>query len=187
MPGRQVNKAQLSEIFGVTQATLTTWQKRGLPIQSEGGPGQSHVYDTKDVIRWFVNFEIDRKFGHAEHVTEALNKDYEQARLAKAQADGKEIENQIKRGELAPVELMTRVLAQVASQITAVLDSIPQKIKRNVPKLTASDIDIIKREIVKTQNAAANIDINIEQLVEDFKRSKGGASHTGEADPAEAE
>ena len=180
MPGLKVNKAKLAEIFGVTQKTLTAYQDRGLPVEAKGGAGKSNLYDTKNVIAWYVDHMIDRKFGHAEHVTEALNKEYEQARLAKAQADGKEIENQIKRGELAPVELMTVVLAHVTSQVVAVLDSIPQKVKRNVPKLTASEIELIKREIAKTQNAAANLELNLEQHVENYIRSKGGIEATTE-------
>ena len=188
--GLLVNKTKLGEILGVTHATLTAYQKNGMPIHEKGegkGQGTSNYYDTRKVIDWYVQHMIERKFGRAEHVNEALNKEYEQARLAKAQADGKDIDNQIKRGELAPVGLMTKVLAHVSAQIVSVLDSIPQKIKRRVPKMTATEIEIIKKEIAKTQNAAAKIEINLDELVQAFVNDKDGLTASSENGTAKAE
>ena len=176
MAGKKTNKTELAELFGVTQKTIGDWQNRGMPIEVNAGRGHKNVYDSADCIKWFAEYRIAQRLGESSEGRDYLDKDREQARFAKAQADGKEIDNQIKRGELAPATFMTTALANVAAQITAVLDSIPQKLKRHVPKLTASDIDLVKREIAKTQNAAASIDVDLNELIEDYKRDKGGAT-----------
>lgn len=177
--GKKINKTELAAMLGVTQKTITSYQSQGLPFQSNER-GKSNIYDTEEVIKWFIDREIARRYGDPGQATEKLDREYEQARYSKAQADGKEIENAIKRGELAPVDFLTDVLSHVASQIAAVLDSIPQKVKRRVPKLTASEVEIVKREIIKAQNAAARMDTNLEKLVEDFIRAKGGVKATRE-------
>lgn len=183
-----VNRTELSEIFGVTQKTIASYVDKGMPVIKHGGHGVRSIYETKDCIKWYVEHQIAKRFGtDNEHVTEVLNKEYEQARLARAQADGKEIENQIKTGELAPVDFLTKVLAHVLAQVTANLDAIPQKLKRRAVKLTATDLDIVKGIIAKAQNAAARSDIHLEELVEDYVRNKGGTQAPGEAAAAEPE
>jgi phage terminase Nu1 subunit (DNA packaging protein) len=169
----KVNKKQLAEILGVTQKTITNYQSQGLPFE-DNERGVANVYDTKEVIRWFVERELNRRYGASGDVRERLDKDYEQARLAKAQADGKEIENKIKQGELAPVELLTQVLSHVSAQTASILESIPQKVKRQLPELPASGVEVIKREIIKCQNTAARADANLGQYIEDYCSSKGG-------------
>ena len=171
--GKKVPKSELVEIFGVAPNTITNYKRAGMPSITTTSRGKKDVYDTADCIAWWVERQILSRFGDKD-ISDQIDKEYEQGRLARAQADGKEIENQIKRGELAPVSFISEVLSKVTSQVAAVLDSIPQKIKRRVPGLTANDIEIIKKEIIKTQNAAAKVDVNVEELIASFIRNKGG-------------
>lgn len=55
-----VNKAELSEFLGVSERTLTEWQKDGLPMESEGERGQSNAYDTQRVIAWWIAREVTK-------------------------------------------------------------------------------------------------------------------------------
>ena len=79
----------------------------------------------------------------------------ERARLARAQSERIEMENAVKRGELAPIDTLRDVLAPVVAQIAAQLDAVPGKLKREAPHLTATDLEIVAREITKARNLAA--------------------------------
>lgn len=53
--GLLVNKKELAEILGVTERTLTEWQKNtSFPIEVVGQRGQSNQYNTEKVIRFMI-------------------------------------------------------------------------------------------------------------------------------------
>lgn len=79
-----VNKNQLADVLGVTLATLTTWQKNGLPMVLNAGRGGTNQYDTGKVIEWM----IQRALAGAESETarerrDRLEGDLLELRLAK--------------------------------------------------------------------------------------------------------
>ncbi|MBO1928314.1 terminase small subunit [Thiomicrorhabdus sp. 6S2-11] len=79
----------------------------------------------------------------------------ENLRLTKARADAQELKNLVEKQQLLPVEIMQESLAKVAAQISSILDTLPSKIKRAQPSLTNSEMDLIKGEIIRAQNLAA--------------------------------
>jgi phage terminase Nu1 subunit (DNA packaging protein) len=90
----------------------------------------------------------------------------EKLRLTKAQAEGQELKNAQLRKELAPVDVIEWVLGKAAGQISAVLESIPSLLKKRNAKLTASNIELIRREIVKAQNAASQMTVDLDEYYE---------------------
>jgi len=53
--GRKVSKAELSELLGRDERTLTRWQDDGLPVLEYGvGRGNENQYDTEEVIQWLM-------------------------------------------------------------------------------------------------------------------------------------
>lgn len=53
--GLLVNKKELAEILGVTERTLTEWQKnQNFPIEIVGQRGQPNQYNTEKVIRFMI-------------------------------------------------------------------------------------------------------------------------------------
>jgi phage terminase Nu1 subunit (DNA packaging protein) len=50
--GKVVNKRELSEILGASEAALTEWQRIGMPMLLDADRGHSNSYDTEAVIRW---------------------------------------------------------------------------------------------------------------------------------------
>jgi phage terminase Nu1 subunit (DNA packaging protein) len=48
------NKRQLSDILGVSEVSLTKWQRDGLPMEVDAGRGGSNQYDTARVIEWMI-------------------------------------------------------------------------------------------------------------------------------------
>ena len=95
---------------------------------------------------------------------EFIDKDYEYARKLRADADAQEMKNAVTRRQLAPVELLEWALANIAEQVNSVLDSIPIKLKKRVPHLKASELEVAKREIIKAQNAASKSQLPWDQL-----------------------
>lgn len=56
--GKRVNKAELAEIMGFSERTLTEWQKEGMPIVYDGERGESNEYDTEQCMKWWSSREI---------------------------------------------------------------------------------------------------------------------------------
>lgn len=93
-----VNKRQLSEILGVSERSLTEWQKEGLPVASYAdNRGQANEYESGDVIRWMIQRELER-----------LNKEKPRDRLDRLKADAIELDIKERTGELAPAALFER-------------------------------------------------------------------------------
>ena len=87
----------------------------------------------------------------------------EKLRLTSAQAEWQETKNAQLLKELAPVNLLEWVIGKAGSQISAILESIPMNLKKRNPRLTASNIEFITREIVKTQNIAADMKLDLDE------------------------
>ena len=153
--GLKVNKEELSKILGKSTTTLTTWQKNGLPIFQDGTKGKANIYDTSDVIQWLIDFNLGKLIDDSEIDQQVYSYEKERARKEKEGADKLGMENAQRRKELFPLEVLGNALENVVAQICAILDSIPVNIKRKIPELTASDIDIVKREIAKARNIAS--------------------------------
>lgn len=94
--------------------------------------------------------------------------DYEKLRLTKAQADNMEIKNQISRGEVAPIELIEKVITSSSAEASGILDSLPLMVKRKHPELSSQIIESIKRQVVKAQNAIARSDSAIEPVLQEY-------------------
>ena len=100
-----VNKSALSGIVCVSEATLTEWQKLGLPMVYHAGRGGSNQYDTGQVIDWMIEREVSK-----------LRDESPKDRLSRLQGDKVEIEIAEKLKELVPVsEIEPTWLAMVAS------------------------------------------------------------------------
>lgn len=87
--GRIVNQRELADIMGITQKSLSLWQRDGLPVKLETENGLSNQYDTAEVIAWYVARELAKTSGESP-------KD----RLARLQGDNVELELATKRGLL---------------------------------------------------------------------------------------
>lgn len=87
----------------------------------------------------------------------------EKLRLTKAQAEGQELKNAQLRRELAPVQVIEFVVGKAGGQISAILGALPMQLKKRNPRLTASDIELAKREIAKAQNAAAKMTVDLDE------------------------
>lgn len=83
----------------------------------------------------------------------------ERAGLAKAQRERIEMQNAVTRKELAPVGLITEVLAKTAAKIAGLFDAIPGLVRRRAPHLSAEVIGLIGEEIAKVRNTVAKMSL----------------------------
>lgn len=119
-------------------------------------------------IQHYIKYWQDRAVGS----NEGGEIDYhtERARLTKSQADGQEIKNAVLRRELAPVAVIEWVLNRVGSQVSSLLDAVPLKVKRRIPKMSAPEVDLIRREIVTCQNACSKIAVDLDEYSDQLLR-----------------
>lgn len=156
-PGRwHVNQQDAAEFCGVR---VQVFQRRGIP--PAGRHGRSTWYDLREIAKW--ERDRDRKKGFEEGQRarpEGLDTIAEDTALAeldwtRQKAEGQRLKNAEMRRELARIEMIAWSLGSLASQVSAILGTLPAKIKRSMPKLSSDEIRIIKSEIVKAQNACA--------------------------------
>jgi phage terminase Nu1 subunit (DNA packaging protein) len=115
--GKIVNKAALSEIIGVSERTLTDWQRDGLPVVYSGERGESNQYDTEQVIAWMIAREIAK-----------IQAESQKDRLARLQGDKVELEIAEKRGQLIPVEQIEPAWTAMVASARSFLRSQPDRL-----------------------------------------------------------
>lgn len=142
-----VNKAQLAEIVGKSQQTLTTWQKNGLPIKVDGNSGQSNQYETTDVIAWLIRREMSKLTVNDDG--QVHDYDIERARLTHHQANKTELEAKVLKGELIPAETVEHVQGAMVGSFRSKVLSIPTKSAGKVQNLSdlAEIEDVIRAEV----------------------------------------
>lgn len=156
-----VNKKQLAEIVGKTERTLSAWQKQGLPISKEAkGRGAAHEYDTKEVIDWMINQEIDKRVKKHGSINELYDYEIERARLTHHQANKAALEEKVLHGELIPTDEVIRVQGNMVSAFRARSLSIPTKAAHSL--LGVTDLNegkaILKQFVYEALDELADFD-----------------------------
>lgn len=151
---------QVAELLGVSERTVQRWD-----IPAAARQGIYTYYHIRDVLVAAV--ERAEKRGHEQGFRAGrdavpedlgallLEKEMAETLRTKEQAENYRLKNEQLRRSLAPVEMLSWALGDLAAQISAVLEPLPGNLKRAAPKLTNAEVHIIQREIVKAQNLAA--------------------------------
>ena len=168
-----LNKKQVATMFGVTEKTITTWEKQAkhpMPHTSTRR-GTPNEYKLDEIIRWaamhqcphdwYVNGKIpfdkdpEEMEDPGEEVVGMLNYNREKARLTKEQADATAIKNEMLRGTLIVKEDVVKVGIPIAQEIRSRLDAVPNKIKKELPHLGSHEFLTIKKILIEAMNAAS--------------------------------
>lgn len=91
--------------------------------------------------------------------------------LMRSQREAQELKNKVARRELVSAGALSWTLEKVSSQLVAIFDSIPMRIKTVAPRLTAAEIGAIRRELVQVQNIASEINVDIDNYPKERNRS----------------
>ena len=158
-----LNLGQMALSCGITTQAFKQWG-----VEPVARIGRESFYDAASVLRNRLARQQDRARSSApEPSPDAMDADRERTLLTRVQREGQELKNAQLRRELAPISLIEWTLGKVGNQIGAVLDSIPLKVKKVVPRLTAVEVEHIKREVVKAQNAAARIAVDLDEYYDE--------------------
>jgi phage terminase Nu1 subunit (DNA packaging protein) len=143
--------------------------------QGSGVRGNPNLYSAEVVARVMLG-------STAEEANERLDLDQERARQAKASADKLELENALRRGEVAPMNFMSDEITQYTRQLAAFLDGLGPNMRRILPHLAETDharVDahlIHERSRLSTRLASAS-----EPVETDQGSGRGAVNSTAEA------
>lgn len=156
-PKHWMNGKTAARSAGVSVQAFTAWG-----VEQVGAIGRERFYTVEAIVANRLARAEERR--PVPPTQQDLDADTERVLLTREQRIGQELKNAQTRRELAPVDLIDWTLGRVGSQIAAILDSIPLKVKRLVPRMTATELDHIKRELSKAQNAAARVTVDLDEF-----------------------
>ena len=119
-----VDKKQLSKIFGVSERTITEWQKNGMPVQSKS-VGTSNGYETVDVIAWRIASSTEKDDETESHGI-ALTR--ERARKTKAEADRVELRLAKEKQELLEADIVFHAWSEILADVRQSVLQFPMRI-----------------------------------------------------------
>jgi phage terminase Nu1 subunit (DNA packaging protein) len=129
-----VTLERAADLCGVTEKTIRSWIEAGLPVLQQGKQGRGAVktlVDLAQIVRW---------------ITEAENAlDAARTRLAEAQSEKHEMENAVRRKELADVKDVDRVWSDLVLATRAKFLSMPAKLAAQLTNL--SDAAVVATRI----------------------------------------
>lgn len=111
-----VNKRDLAQILGVSERTLTEWQREGMPMVLATGRGSANQYDTAAVIAWRIAREVN-----------GAQQESQKDRLDRLRGDQIELQMAKELRELIAVAEIEPALGQFISDAVALIAGIPDK------------------------------------------------------------
>lgn len=159
--GEPYTATQVAEFLGLSRMQVSRLYKNGTITRLTNGK-----YPAKAIAEYCEFSRGLRQGNTTDRVVatapdrEAPDTNKERARLLRAQADKAEMDNEVRKGELAPIEILKESLTDILRQHAAIYDSLPGEVKRNCPELSNKGVEIIKREVAKVRNIAADARIN---------------------------
>lgn len=81
-----------------------------------------------------------------------LDLSQERAALARSQREGIDIKNAVLRGQYAPIELLSEILATASQSVTERFDHLPAVLRKTCPHLTDADRDQVVGVIAAARN-----------------------------------
>lgn len=131
--GKQVTKAELGEIVGRDERTLSRWQNEGMPVFEFGlGRGNENQYDTEQVIAWLI--QVAALNGKKESVRDRLDRlrgDREEVALAK---DLEEV--------VIAAEMIERFEAMITAAKLELLNTFPENLATELSARYGVEVDV---------------------------------------------
>lgn len=134
-----VGIATICRALKVTEKTVKSYMAREvdpLPVVRSGRRGLANKYDIGLCVEWLVRQKVSEVTGTGTR----RGYEYERERLTKAQADKTELEAEVLRGNLIPVDQVVIEVSRKAAVMRARLLSIPTKVAAVAATMSEAEI-----------------------------------------------
>ncbi|WP_116894007.1 terminase small subunit [Pseudomonas syringae] len=130
--GRKVSKADLSEIVGRDERTLTRWQHDGMPVVEFGlGRGNENQYDTEAVVQWLM-----------QQASLNVKKESSRDRLDRVRANREELALAKELGEVVIAsDMIQRFEAMIMSAKVELLNTFPDVLAAELSARYGIEVD----------------------------------------------
>ncbi|WP_191569056.1 terminase small subunit [Paracoccus yeei] len=149
MEPREVSARQLGEILGLNERTVRDLVDRGVVTRT--GRGRYDLFGS--ILAYVEHLRAVAAGRGGEAASYDLTR--ERARLAKEQADERELRNATLRGELVEVEAVKREWTDILRSIRSRVLSVPSRVRQSLPHLTGHDVERIDGELRRALEEAA--------------------------------
>lgn len=153
-----LNKTLLCRALSVSTQAFDAWGVE--PVLREG---RCAYFLVADVLA--NRLEHQRQSLEAQHAPAGGQKDELDLEMLAERIETQKLKNAGLRQRLGPISIINDLLAKCASSINAILDSLALTMKRKIPRLTAKEVEIVRAEVAKAQNAIADVEVDVEQAV----------------------
>lgn len=146
-----VPRAAIAAAAGLSLRTV----ERAFP-EADGSDGRVKTVALSRVITWA--HDRGRAAAEADAIAasdRAEDMDQARLRLTIARADAQEIANEVTRGTVAPVGLLTAALADCVTSLALAFEAVPASIKRIWPEVPGHVLDAIERALATSRNQLA--------------------------------
>lgn len=121
--GRQCNRSELAEVFGVSMPTVDHWVRSGCPYVEKGGPGKPWRFLSSEVAAWREQRAREEASGTALADEDELRRRKLAAETAKAELDLAQA-----RGKVCDLEQVERALTVAFAAVKANMRNIPGRV-----------------------------------------------------------
>lgn len=156
--GREVNREELAETFGVSLNTISSWVRNGCPFDQKGRQGKPWKFNTRDVSEWL------RDQARMEAAGEAPLDEYDlKLRKLAAETAQAELELAAARKQVAPIEEFERARALENATVRANVMNVPSRVVSQLIGETDEGRfkQILAAELIQALEAAADADIEL--------------------------
>jgi phage terminase Nu1 subunit (DNA packaging protein) len=136
---RLVTRREMSELLDVHMATITAWERSGLPIEVRGRRGIPSQYDMAAVLDWHV-----RRARPAGQAGEAVCGATEKALLDRRKREEIELKLRLRAGELVEVAAVQAEFVDIATRVKSRLRALPSSIAEQLVSAAASGPAVVK-------------------------------------------
>lgn len=159
-----LNKSDMASSLGISVQAFDKWGVK--PVERRG---REVMYDMRSVLDNRLNHQSQKhQPDDPDEESFSKKKEFESWRLVRAQADGVELANEKKRGEVVDSGFCIFVLARLAGEIAGILDGVPLSMQRRFPDLESRHIEFLKIDVTKARNKAADLAGIIPDLLNEY-------------------
>ncbi len=146
-----LNGSSMAQSLGITRSAFSAYSIR--PVHETSS---EKFYTVGDVVNHLMSRQEDKQI---EQLAKLDSGDlYEQqCRLTKARADKLELENQLARKKVAPVEDISAMVVHISKSAVAILDSMRGTIRRANPTMSNTMLDSVMKIVARARNSIADM------------------------------